>query len=270
MVEINKRQGYDKSNDVLWVFHKTFLDERKVAMWNLTYKTQDTYIEALQHACEEKNVSDTDEMIKDFRKYFEKKNKEYIGDMEVIKSLPEAEAIASQYENKAYCNKRQLMKEGSAGGGKRFGIGLLSVLVRLFSLIGYVALIALLFAGLASIAVAGIFQFGFNTMLPQEIQAFSATYPSDVFVNYLEGRIFLVALGIFIFFLAGTLIQSLRCSIKKYRHWVLRSISGCYRLPVSLHNIHSKLWRVLVYIFVPLSLVVLIVTGIMVFFGISF
>lgn len=239
-------------------------------MWNLNYKTQETYLEALRQKCEEKNVSDTDTIVTDFQKYFAKKNKECIGDMEVIKELPDPDELASQYENKSYTSRKQLMKAGSAGTGKRLGIGVLSLLLRIFSVCAYLVFIAFFAFGVCCVAAAVIFQIDMTASLPDIVLNQIEALPYEAFANYKEGIIFLVAVGIFSILISGTLIKSLRYTMKKYRNWVLRTISGCYRLPVSLHNIHSKVWRVLVYIFVPLSLITFIVMGVMLFFGLEF
>ena len=64
--------------------------------------------------------------------------------------------------------------------------------------------------------------------------------------------------------------KALRRLRKKYHTWTLKKISGCYRLPVTLDDVYSRAWRLCVYIFLPLSMIVALVSMMMLIMGVDF
>ena len=83
--------------------------------WEMEYKTRGEYISALEQALAGKDIPDADKMVTDIKNYFFKRNRQSVGDTEIISTLPDPETLAAQYQGKEYSNKRALKKNGSAG-----------------------------------------------------------------------------------------------------------------------------------------------------------
>lgn len=239
-------------------------------MWDMEYKTRSEYINALESALVGKDIPDADQMVTDIKNYFFKRNHQSIGDTEVIQTLPAPEELAAQYDGKAYTNPRLLKKTGSAKFFKRLGIFLLTFFMVILGLATTLAFFAMLVGGVALIASAVIFQFGFMDMLPQAIVTVLEYGPTHVFEGNPVGNVFLVSTGVFLILLSGTILKALRRLKKKYHTWTLKKISGCFRLPVTLDDVYSKAWRVSVYIFLPISMVLALVTAGMMILGVNF
>ena len=173
-------------------------------MWDMEYKTRGEYLEALEKALEGKNIPDADQMVTDIKNYFFKRNRQSIGDTEVIQTLPE------QYDGKAYANKRVLKKTGSAKFFKRLGIFLLTCLMVLLGVTTSLAFLAVLLGGVALIASGVIFQFDLLEMLPEQVVAVFSFGPEHLFENNPVGTVFLVSAGIFMILIAGTALKALR------------------------------------------------------------
>lgn len=246
------------------------VEEVPFFMWDMEYKTRGEYVSALEKALTDKDVSDADKMIQDIKNYFFKRNRQSIGDTEIIESLPDPETLAAQYDGKCYTDKRALKKSGGAGVFKRFGIALLTLFMVILGLVMSVVFYALLIAGVIAIALAVIFRMGWMGALPGQVVGVIEMLPYELFAESPVGVIFLVAAGIFLILLAGTAIKALRRLRRKYHTWTLKKISGCFRLPVNLDDVYSKAWRVLVYIFLPLSMIVALVTLGMLILGVDF
>lgn len=239
-------------------------------MWDMEYKTRGEYLEALEKALEGKNIPDADQMVTDIKNYFFKRNRQSIGDTEVIQTLPAPEALAEQYDGKAYANKRVLKKTGSAKFFKRLGIFLLTCLMVILGVTTSLAFLAVLLGGVALIASGVIFQFDLLEMLPEQVVAVFSFGPEHLFENNPVGTVFLVSAGIFMILIAGTALKALRRLKKKYHTWTLKKISGCFRLPVSLDDVYSKTWRISVYVLLPISMVLALVTAGMMILGVNF
>ncbi|MEE0435347.1 MAG: DUF1700 domain-containing protein [Peptococcaceae bacterium] len=239
-------------------------------MWDMAYKTRGEYVSALEQALEGKNVVDADMMISDIKKFFFNRNRQSIGDTEIINMLPEPETLAAQYENKEYNNRRALKKSGSAGIIKRAGIALLTLFAVVLGFLLTVGFALMFVLGVLAVIAAVIFQMGWFDSLPSQVVAVIDVLPYQAFENNPVGVIFLVASGIFLLLLSGTALKALRRLREKYHTWTLKKISGCFRLPVTLDDVYSKGWRICVYIFLPLSMIVALVTMVMLVLGVNF
>lgn len=239
-------------------------------MWDMEYKTRGEYINALEAALEGKNIPDADKMVTDIRNYFFKCNHQSIGDTEVIQTLPAPEVLAKQYEGKEYTNTRVLKKKGSAKFFKRLGIFLLTCFMVILGFATSIAFLAMLLGGVGLIASAIIFQFNLLEMLPGQVVAVFEYGPVHLFEGNPVAIIFLVASGIFLILISGTALKALRRLKKKYHTWTLKKLSGCFRLPVSLDDVYSKSWRISVYVLLPISMVVALVTAGMMILGVNF
>ncbi|MEE0509657.1 MAG: DUF1700 domain-containing protein [Peptococcaceae bacterium] len=238
--------------------------------WDMDYKTRGEYVSALENALADKNVIDADKMVTDIKNYFFKRNRQSIGDTEIIASLPDPEVLAAQYEGKEYTNTRALKKNGSAGFFKRFGIFLLSVIMVVVGLVISIGFFLMLLAGVLSLAGALCIYMGWIDTLPSQIMTIVDMVPYQMFENNPIGLVALVSSGIFLLLLSGTALKALRRLRKKYHTWTLKKISGCFRLPVTLDDVYSKAWRVCVYIFLPLSMIVALVSFMMMILGVDF
>ena len=238
--------------------------------WELEYKTRGEYVSALEAALADKEIQGADKMVTDIKNYFFKRNRQSIGDTEIIATLPAPEELAAQYEGKEYDNPRALKKNGSAGFFKRFGIFLLTVVAVVLGLIVSVAFFLIFLAGLLSVVSAVVFQMGWTSMLPAQVMTIVEKVPYQAFENNPVGSVFLVSAGIFLLLLSGTALKALRRLRKKYHTWTLKKISGCFRLPVTLDDVYSKAWRICVYIFLPLSMIAALVSMMMLIMGVDF
>lgn len=238
--------------------------------WEMEYKTRGEYISALEQALAGKDIPDADKMVTDIKNYFFKRNRQSVGDTEIISTLPDPETLAAQYQGKEYSNKRALKKNGSAGFFKRFGIFFVSLFAVIFGLVLYLGFLAMFLAGILSIALGVIFQMNLVDSLPAQVMSVLENAPYEIFENNPVGVIFLVASGIFLLLLSGTALKALRRLRKKYHTWTLKKISGCYRLPVTLDDVYSRAWRLCVYIFLPLSMIVALVSMMMLIMGVDF
>lgn len=238
--------------------------------WEMDYKTRGEYVSALEKALVDKDVPDADKMVLDIKNYFFKRNRQSIGDTEIIATLPAPEELAAQYAGKEYTNTRALKKTGSTGFFKRFGISLLSIFAVLFGFLLYVGFLITLLAGILSIVAAVIFQMDLLDSLPAQVVGLIEQVPYQMFENNTVGTVYLVASGIFMLLLSGTALKALNRLRKKYHTWTLKKISGCFRLPVSLDDVYSKLWRFCVYLFLPLSMIVALVCLMMLIMGVEF
>lgn len=245
-------------------------EEATVFMWDMEYKTRGEYVSALEKALADKDVSDADKMIQDIKNYFFKRNRQSIGDTEIIEDLPAPEALAAQYDGKSYSDKRALKKNGSAGIIKRFGIALLTFFMVILGLVVSLVFFLMFVSGILSIVAAVIFQMGWLSMIPGQLMHYIEMAPYEIFENNPVGVLFLVSSGIFLLLLSGTALKALRRLRKKYHTWTLKKISGCFRLPVNLDDVYSRAWRICVYIFLPLSMIVALVTMVMLILGVDF
>ena len=236
----------------------------------MEYKTRGEYISALEQALAGKDIPDADKMVTDIKNYFFKRNRQSVGDTEIISTLPDPETLAAQYQGKEYSNKRALKKNGSAGFFKRFGIFFVSLFAVIFGLVLYLGFLAMFLAGILSIALGVIFQMNLVDSLPAQVMSILEIAPYEIFENNPIGVLFLVAAGIFLLLLSGTALKALRRLRKKYHTWTLKKISGCYRLPVMLDDVYSRAWRLCVYIFLPLSMIVALVSMMMLIMGVDF
>ena len=105
----------------------------------MEYKTRGEYISALEQALAGKDIPDADKMVTDIKNYFFKRNRQSVGDTEIISTLPDPETLAAQYQGKEYGNKRALKKNGSAGFFKRFGIFFVSLFAVISGIFGHVS-----------------------------------------------------------------------------------------------------------------------------------
>ena len=238
--------------------------------WDMEYKTRGEYISALEHALVGKDIPDADKLVTDVKNYFFKRNRQSIGDTEIISSLPTPETLAAQYDGKEYANPRALKKNGSAGFFKRFGIFLLTLIAVILGLVLTLFFLVLLLGGLAALALAVIGQMQLFDRLPGVVMNALNVLPYEAVTDNTVGIVFLVSAGIFLLLLSGTALKALRRLRKKYHNWTLAKISGCFRLPVTLDDVYSKAWRVCVYIFLPLSMIVGLVSLMMMVMGVSF
>ena len=195
--------------------------------WEMEYKTRGEYISALEQALAGKDIPDADKMVTDIKNYFFKRNRQSVGDTEIISTLPDPETLAAQYQGKEYGNKRALKKNGSAGFFKRFGIFFVSLFAVIFGLVLYLGFLAMFLAGILSIALGVIFQMNLVDSLPAQVMSILENAPYEIFENNPVGVLFLVAAGIFLLLLSGTALKALRRLRKKYHTWTLKKISGC-------------------------------------------
>ena len=175
--------------------------------WEMEYKTRGEYISALEQALAGKDIPDADKMVTDIKNYFFKRNRQSVGDTEIISTLPDPETLAAQYQGKEYSNKRALKKNGSAGFFKRFGIFFVSLFAVIFGLVLYLGFLAMFLAGLLSIALGVIFQMNLVDSLPAQVMSVLENAPYEIFENNPVGVIFLVAAGIFLLLLSGTVVK---------------------------------------------------------------
>lgn len=238
--------------------------------WDIDYKTRGEYISALEKALAGKNIVDADKMVTDIKNYFFKRNRQSIGDTEIIATLPDPETLAAQYEGKEYTNPRALKKSGNAGFFKRFGIFILTFVMVVVGLVLSIAFFLMLLAGILSLVGALSIYMGWIDMLPEQVLSVVELIPYQIFENNPIGLVSLVSSGIFLILLSGTALKALRRLRKKYHTWTLKKISGCFRLPVTLDDVYSKAWRICVYIFLPLSMIVGLVSMMMMILGVDF
>lgn len=238
--------------------------------WEMDYKTRGEYVAALEKALADKGVVDADKIISDIKNYFFKRNRQSIGDTEIIAMLPDPEVLAAQYEGKEYSNPRALKKSGQTGVFKRFGIFLLTLVAVILGLVLSIGFFVVLLAGILSIVLAVLFQMNLIGSLPAPVMSLLDMIPYEMFENNPVGVIFLVSSGIFLILLSGTALKALRRLRKKYHTWTLKKLSGCFRLPVTLDDVYSKLWRFSVYIFLPLSMIAALVSMMMLIMGVDF
>lgn len=238
--------------------------------WDMDYKTRGEYISALEKALAGKNIVDADKMVTDIKNYFFKRNRQSIGDTEIIATLPDPETLAAQYEGKEYTNPRALKKSGSAGFFKRFGIFILTFVMVVVGLVLSIAFFLMLLVGILSLVGALSIYMGWIDMLPEQVLSVVELIPYQIFENNPIGLVSLVSSGIFLILLSGTALKALRRLRKKYHTWTLKKISGCFRLPVTLDDVYSKAWRICVYIFLPLSMIVGLVSMMMMILGVDF
>lgn len=238
--------------------------------WDMDYKTRGEYISALEKALAGKNIVDADKMVTDIKNYFFKRNRQSIGDTEIIATLPDPETLAAQYEGKEYTNPRALKKSGSAGFFKRFSIFILTFVMVVVGLVLSIAFFLMLLAGILSLVGALSIYMGWIDMLPEQVLSVVELIPYQIFENNPIGLVSLVSSGIFLILLSGTALKALRRLRKKYHTWTLKKISGCFRLPVTLDDVYSKAWRICVYIFLPLSMIVGLVSMMMMILGVDF
>lgn len=236
----------------------------------MEYKTRGEYISALEKALAGKDIPDADKMVLDIKNFFFKRNRQSVGDTEIISMLPDPEELVAQYDGKEYADKRALKKSGSAGILKRFGISLLSIFAVIFGVLLYAIFFVMLLSGILSIAAAVVFQLGILDSLPAQVMNLIEQVPYEMFENNPVGTVYLIASGIFMLFLSSTVLKALLRLRRKYHTWTLKKISGCYRLPVTLDDVYSKFWRGCVYIFLPLSMIVALVSLMMLIMGVDF
>lgn len=247
-------------------------------MWDLTYKTKDEYLDALRKAAGEQGVKDASRMVSDFRKYFNRRRKEYEGDMEVISRLPLPETLAAQYAGCTWGKRRAVRKEGRAGAGKRFGIFLMNIFVYVVYAVLYLVLALGVLAGLLTVIAVAAWQMNWMNGMPDAVNDLYLLLPNSVlqWINGLSvgdwmsspsGSIFLISVSVFVFFLFGTLLKGMRRLMKRYRNWTLTVISGRFRLPVSMEYVYSTPWRVLTYVLLPLSIVGAVASGFLLWIG---
>ena len=238
-------------------------------MWDMKYKSRGEYITALEAAMEGKDIPEAEKIVMDIKNYFFECNHKSIGDTEVINKLPDPEVLATQYDGKEYSNVRALKKSGSAKFFKRLGIFLLTVCSVVLGVTFFVGFLLMLLFGLLAIASAIIFQTGVTDVLPSNIVSLLEYLPYQLFENSITGTVFLVSLGVFSIVIAITALKALWRFKKKYHTWTLKKISGCYRLPVTLDDVYSKAWRVCVYITIPISLILTLLTAGMMILGVN-
>lgn len=247
-------------------------------MWDLTYKTKDEYLGALEKAAAEKEVKDASNMVSDFKKFFDRRGKEFEGDLEVISRLPLPETLADQYAGCTWGKRRAVRKEGRAGFFKRFGVSLISAVLHLLYFLFYVVLGIGAVAGIGAVLVVACYQLKWVESVPAEVLNLYGMLPANILhgldrvpwqhmLQSWSGAIFLIATGVFAFFLFGTILKGMRRLMKRYRNWSLSVISGRFRLPVSMDYIYSTPWRVLTYVLLPISMVAAIASGFLLWLG---
>ncbi|MDO4281613.1 MAG: DUF1700 domain-containing protein [Peptococcaceae bacterium] len=237
--------------------------------WNMEYTTRGEYMNALEQALEGRDIPDANKMLTDIKNYFFKRNLQSVGDTEIISTLPDPFALAEQYDGKTYSDKRALKKNGSAGIVKRFFIGILTIFATILGVVFFISFLASLVGGIASI-VMGVLYFVSGDGIAGVVNSYTGVDMNTVFANRFVGVANLISSGLFAFLLSVTALKALWRLRKKYHTWTLKKISGCFRLPVSVDDVYSKGWRILVYIFLPLSLIVSVLTLAMTIFGVSF
>lgn len=238
--------------------------------WEMKYMTRGEYINALGHALAQRDVVDADIMIAEFKYYFFKQNSLGIGDTEVIQSLPDPEALAQEYDGKEYSNRRALKKSGSMGAVGRFGLGILTFFAGFFGLVTTLISYAAILAGALLLVLATIYAFHLDGILPDIVMGVLSQVPIGIFSQSMVGLLSMASAGVFLILLFVTIAKALHRLRQKYHNWTLEKISGCFRLPVCLDDVYSKVWRALVYILMPLSLITAAITAGMLILGINF
>lgn len=246
-------------------------------MWELAYKTKEEYLAALAKLAEENEVLNRERMLRDYEKFFHKKHKAYMGDTDIIGLLPNPEQLAEQYAGRSYTNTKMLLKSGGISAGKRFQTNLGYWIVRFFSLLVSVLSILLIVKGLFLLGLSLLVLSGYKEIVISFVSTIMLWLPESIvapvkdfipgFFDNIFAVIFMASVGVFFIFFFSLILKAFLRINKKIKRWRLIKISGCFRLPIYSDDLYSWPWRILSYVFLPLSLIGAIVSGTMMFFG---